>query len=256
MTSMIILHRGRRFAVEAVALVLALVMAGSVSFASSPPSTPAVSTPSSSSPPAWPGRAPNYDLPPQYVLDVLHAPASPRPILSPTGDTALLVSWVEYPPMSQVAEPYLKLAGVRVEPRTRRKHDTPGGYGVAPCAQSMSIVDLATGLETPVSLPPDGCVDGFTWAADGKRFAFRNTSHDAVELWVGDTHGATHRLGDVRLNPMLGSSMQWMPDQQHLLVKMVPADAGAAPEASESADGPAHPGDHGRFGREQHLRGP
>src|SRR5579864_7492030 len=70
-------------------------------------------------------RVAGYDLPPQYVLDVLHAPAPPRPMLSPTRATALLVSWVQYPPMVQVAEPYLKLAGVRVETRTRRKHDTP-----------------------------------------------------------------------------------------------------------------------------------
>lgn len=141
--------------------------------------------------------------------------------------------------MVQVAEPYLKLAGVRVEPRTRRVHDTLGGYGVAPCVQTLAIVNLATGRETPISLPPDGCVEGIVWSADGRRFAFRNTSHDAVELWVGDTQGATHRLGDIRLNPMLGSSLQWTPDQKALLVKMVPADAGAAPDAPGTAEAPS-----------------
>src|ERR1700756_4190792 len=121
-----------------------------------------------------------YDQPPQNVLDVLHAPASPRPILSPTRASLLLVANVTYPPISQVAEPYLKLAGVRLEPRTRRKHDTPGGYGVAPCAQTMSVVDVATQRETPIALPAGGCADGFAWAPDGNTFAFRNTSADAV----------------------------------------------------------------------------
>src|ERR1043166_1154675 len=88
-----------------------------------------------------------YDQPPQNVLDVLHAPAPPRPILSPTRGSVLLVANVTYPPISQVAEPYLKLAGVRLEPRTRRKHDTPGGYGVAPCAQTLTVVDVATRRE-------------------------------------------------------------------------------------------------------------
>jgi hypothetical protein len=101
-----------------------------------------------------------YDKPPQNVLDVLHAPAPPRPILSPTRASVLLVSWVQYPPIAQVSEPYLKLAGVRVEPRTRRKHDTPGGYGVAPCAQTLSVVDIATRRETSIALPAGGCGAG------------------------------------------------------------------------------------------------
>ncbi len=181
-----------------------------------------------------------YDKPPQNVLDVLHAPSPPNPNVSPMGDRILLVAWVWYPPIEQVAEPFLKLAGVRVEPRTRRKHDTPGGYGVAPCAQTLTLVDVSNSREVPVTLPPGGCVDGIVWAADGRRFAFRNTSQDAVELWMGDAAtGAIRRLGDARLNPMLGSSLQWMPDQKTLLVKLVPANAGAPPAAAVAADGPS-----------------
>src|SRR5215831_12358511 len=180
-----------------------------------------------------------YDKPPQFVLDVLHAPPPPNPFVSPTNDRILLVSWVWYPPIAQVAEPFLKLAGVRVEPRTRRKHDTPGGYGIAPCAQTIALVDVATSRETAVTLPKDGCVDGLSWSADGKRFAFRNTAKDAVELWAGDAaSGAIRRLGNARLNPMLGSSHQWMPDQKSILVKLVPDNAGAAPAGSAASVGP------------------
>src|SRR5262252_5543000 len=123
-----------------------------------------------------------YDKPPQYVLDVLHAPSPPNPYVSPTGDRILLVSWVRYPPIMQVAEPFLRLAGVRVEPRTRRKHDTPGGYGIAPCAQSLTLVDIATSRETAVTLPAGGCVEDLNWSADGARFVFTSTANDGVEL--------------------------------------------------------------------------
>ncbi|MBL0214652.1 MAG: S9 family peptidase [Myxococcales bacterium] len=212
-----------------------------------PAPTPAVATPTPApaptptpAPVAAPPPVSGYDKPPQHVLDVLHAPSPPNPYLSPTRDRILLVSWVKYPSITQVAEPFLRLAGVRVEPRTRRKHDTPGGYGVAPCAQAFTLVDVATSRETAVPLPPGGCADGITWAADGSRFAFRNTSSDAVELWIGDAAtGATRRLGDARLNPMLGSSLQWMPDQKSLLVKLVPPGAGPAPAGSASAAGPS-----------------
>src|SRR5215470_1714562 len=97
-----------------------------------------------------------YDKPPQPILDVLHAPAPPSPYVSPTHDRILLVSWVSYPPITQVAEPFLRLAGVRVEPRTRRKHDTRGGYGIAPCAERLTLVDVATSREMPVALPSGG----------------------------------------------------------------------------------------------------
>jgi dipeptidyl aminopeptidase/acylaminoacyl peptidase len=183
-------------------------------------------------------RVSGYDLPPQYVLDVLHSPAPPRPVLSPTRASVLLVSWVEYPPMMQVAEPFLKLAGVRVEPRTRRKHDTPGGYGVAPCAHTLAVVDVATRRETAIALPPGGCADGFSWAPDGMTFAFRNTSRDAVELWAGGRDGKTHRVGDVRLNPMLGSSLQWAHGNKTLLVKAVPDGIRPAPAAEAGNEGP------------------
>jgi dipeptidyl aminopeptidase/acylaminoacyl peptidase len=192
----------------------------------------------SAAPGSAPERVAGYDLPPQNVLDVLHAPAPPRPILSPTRASALLVAWVQYPPMTQVAKPFLKLAGVRVEPGTRRKHDTPGGYGVAPCAQTLSVVDVATSRETSIALPPGGCADGFSWSPDGATFAFRNTSAEAVELWAGGRDGKTHRVGDVRLNPMLGSSLQWAPDNRTLLVKLIPEGSGAAPAAEALAEGP------------------
>jgi dipeptidyl aminopeptidase/acylaminoacyl peptidase len=186
-----------------------------------------------------PAAASGYDKPPQYVLDVLHAPSPPQPMVSPTHDTILLVSWVNYPPMSQVAEPFLKLAGVRVEPRTHRKHDTQGGYGVAPCAQTLAVVDVASSKQASIAMPQGGCVDGIAWSADGQKFAFRNTSKDAVELWIGDRAGSVHRLGNARLNPMLGNSLQWMPDQKSLLVKLVPDHLGAPPAASVTADGPS-----------------
>src|SRR5580765_591143 len=68
--------------------------------------------------PPSPANASGYDKPPQAILDVLHAPAAPTPYASPTRETILLVQWVTYPPIAQVAEPFLKLAGVRLEPRT------------------------------------------------------------------------------------------------------------------------------------------
>ena len=181
-----------------------------------------------------------YNKPPKSILDVLHAPSPPVPYVSPTQDEILLVSWVDYPPMARVATPFLRLAGVRVEPGNHSKHDTPGGYGITPCATHFELVRVADATSIPVVLPADACADEPTWAADGKHFAFENLAPDALELWIGDaTTGAVHRVPDVRLNPMLGDEMQWMPDQKSLLVKLVPAGMGPPPPEPIAPMGPS-----------------
>ncbi|MFL6700418.1 MAG: prolyl oligopeptidase family serine peptidase [Vitreoscilla sp.] len=181
-----------------------------------------------------------YDQPPQGILDVLHAPAPAVAYLSPTRQAMLLVTWQEFPPMSRVAMPYLKLAGTRIEIANHSKHDTPGGYGVAPCATRFELVAVPGGASTPVTLPAGACAGRPHWSADGKRFAFANTATDAVELWLGDaTTGALRKVPGVRLNPMLGGELQWMPDHRALLVKLVPDRLGAAPAEPLAAIGPS-----------------
>ena len=217
------------------------VLAGCASMPATvpPPAAPSVAAPSVAAPASRPADLKGYDKPPPSVLDVMHAPQPPVPFLSPTRERALLVSWVEYPPMSRVAEPFLRLAGSRLEPRTRADHSTPGGYGIAPCASDYLLTTIADGAELHVALPPGVCAGPPSWSADGKHYAFRNTGPDSVELWVGEaTRGEVHRIEGVRLNPMLGSAARWMPDQKTLLVKLVPRAQGAPPPAPTVPPGP------------------
>jgi dipeptidyl aminopeptidase/acylaminoacyl peptidase len=198
-------------------------------------STSAVSSPSASA-----KSASGYDLPPKNILDVMHAPAPPVPYVSPTHDTILLVSWQEYPPMSRVATPFLRLAGVRVEPMNHSKHDTPGGYGITPCASNFELVRTADGAQKPIKLPAGACPDQPIWAADGKRFAFANVAPRAVELWIGEIGTrAVHKVPGVRLNPMFGNEIQWLPDQKTLLVKLIPDGIGPPPPEPAVPNGPS-----------------
>ena len=65
----------------------------------------------------------DYDKPPQPLLGVLHAPLPSTPMLDPTRQRILLIQQSQYPPIERVAEPYLKLAGVRIEPRNHARHE-------------------------------------------------------------------------------------------------------------------------------------
>jgi dipeptidyl aminopeptidase/acylaminoacyl peptidase len=179
-----------------------------------------------------------YNQPPKAILDVMRAPAPPVPSLSPTRDRLMLVTMDDYPSIAKVATPFLRLAGVRIEPGNRSQHDTPGGYGIPPCVSAIDLVQVADGKQTAVRLPAGACPRRPLWSADGQRFAFENITQDAVELWIGDAKsGAVRRLPGVRLNQMFGDQVQWMPDQKTLLVKLV-SGATTPPVAAPGSDGP------------------
>jgi dipeptidyl aminopeptidase/acylaminoacyl peptidase len=170
----------------------------------------------------------------------MRAGSPPQPMVSPTNDAILLVFWQDYPSIARVATPYLRLAGVRVEPGNHSKHDTPGGYGITPCARSYDVVHVADGAQTHVALPPAACPGEPVWAADGKHFAFVNLVPDSVELWIADAKTAQARkIPGVRLNPMFDDAMAWMPDQNTILVKLVPKGLAAPPAQPKAPTGPS-----------------
>jgi dipeptidyl aminopeptidase/acylaminoacyl peptidase len=129
---------------------------------------------------------------------------------------------------------------VRIEPRNHSRHDTPGGYGITPCATDYVLAHVADGSQIHVALPAGACPGRPSWTADGKRFAFQN-----IAPTPSSCGSATRRAerctasAGVRLNPMLGSTVQWMADQKTLLVKLVPDGLGAPPPAPIVPSGPS-----------------
>jgi len=180
-----------------------------------------------------------YERPPKDILDVMRAPSLPVPVVSPTGDRMIMVQWQIYQSIERMRNPYLRLAGIRVEPHNHSRRDTDNGAGIEPCASGYDLVHIADGTQIRIELPENGCPSKPIWSTDGKLFAFRNTTAKAVEIWIGDGQtGAVRRVTDARLNPMLDDSLQWMPDQRTLLVKLVPTGMEPPPSRLASPAGP------------------
>lgn len=167
--------------------------------------------------------AQTYQKPPQAVLDVLNAPVPPTGALSPTREYMLLAQGVRYPPISELAQPMLRLAGLRINPNTTGRHRAP--YYVA-----LTLKKVTDGSERRVELPA-GAQAGFpVWSPDGRRFAFTNTTPTGIELWAGDSSTArAWKLKGVTVGAVYGTPVGWMPDNKTLLVQTVPAKRGAPP---------------------------
>jgi dipeptidyl aminopeptidase/acylaminoacyl peptidase len=180
-----------------------------------------------------------YAVPPANLLKVLKAPPPPVPNVDPTGQRLLLTTSQTYPSIERVAQPYLKLAGVRLEPRNRSRHDTPGGYGIPACVNGFTLVEIAGGKETKVRLPAGACPAMALWSPDGRHFAFQNVATDSVELWIGDaTTGQVHKVPGVGLNPIFGNTVQWLDGGKSLLIKRVPGHQGPPPSDTNAPSGP------------------
>lgn len=173
-----------------------------------------------------------YQKPSKEVLEVLHAPQEPRVFLSPGAGYLVMGEPSRYPRIAELAEPMLRLAGIRINPRS----NTPHGAGYV---KSLRLRALQEPKETPIALPEMARIGGLRWNASGSLVALTNTTPDGMELWVLDPKTAQARaIPGVRLNPLLGFSIQWLADNATLLVKLLPEGRGAAPAAPDVPPGP------------------
>jgi dipeptidyl aminopeptidase/acylaminoacyl peptidase len=183
-----------------------------------------------------------YKKPPKEVLDVLHAPVTPGISVSPTRDNIILSTGLRYPPLADLAQPMLRLAGRRINPAANSPHRYQ--YSVA-----LTLKRIADGSEVKIDVPPNAKISGVEWSDDGKHFAFINGAANRVELWVGDAAtGKIRHLKEVTINSVMGNVLTWMPDNRTLLVQLVPSTRGAAPSRPQTPEEPNTQESSGRPG--------
>ncbi|MFL0349621.1 S9 family peptidase [Stenotrophomonas lactitubi] len=176
-----------------------------------------------------------YELPSAALQAVVDAPRAPSLFLSPRRDVAALMQMPSLPSIQVVAQPELKLAGLRINPKTFS--DSRFSFG-----QKLWLMNVADGKERQISgLPGSLSIASLTWSPDQKWLAFNqvDAATGANELWLVDVAGGSARRLLAGLNTVLGSGYQWLPDSRGLVVFTRPANLGAAPAADGIPTGPA-----------------
>ncbi|MBK5096992.1 MAG: S9 family peptidase [Gemmatimonadetes bacterium] len=173
-----------------------------------------------------------YRTPDPAVVKVVDAAPTPGVSLSPDETRMLLIQYPSYPPITELAERELKLAGLRIKPAVDGRSRTSG-------ATELRIMTVAGAASVDVSgLPGSPSIENIRWSPDGNHVSFTHATSDALELWVLDVNAArARRLTDRRLSLTAGNAPTWL-DSRTLAAAFVPEGREAEPLAPSVPAGP------------------
>jgi dipeptidyl aminopeptidase/acylaminoacyl peptidase len=174
-----------------------------------------------------------YQMPPEPIADIVDAPPTPEVSIDPTNQWLLILQRPNLSSIEELAQPELRLAGIRINPRTNGR--SRGRYYIDLKMKSISTEDefSITGL------PENPRIQYVRWSPDGKHIALTITDKEGIYLWIADTESRTARqLIPSKLNGTVGSPFQWLSDNSTLICKALPEDRGEPPIAPET---PANP---------------
>ena len=175
----------------------------------------------------------NYRTPPAPLGAIIDAPPTPLVQLSPDRHWMLLLEAPNLISIDELSEPELRLGGLRIRARTN-------GPSRSRPIRKLTLKRVSDLTEREVQGVPDGAsIGNVSWATDGTRFSFSVTREDEIQLWVGEVDDATaRRIGNFRLNGILGNPARWFPDSRTLICRTVPEGRGEPPAAPRAPEGP------------------
>ncbi|MEB1547876.1 prolyl oligopeptidase family serine peptidase [Xanthomonas campestris pv. campestris] len=197
----------------------------------------ALSVPALAQPAAPPTSLPTtgYQLPSKALQAVVDAPRAPLLQLSPRRDLAAMLQLPTLPDIAEVAQPELKLAGVRIHPKTHAASRFS-------FASKLWLLSVADGSERQIAgLPAPLSLADLAWSPDQRSLAFRreDAASGANELWVVDVAAGQARRLLADVNTSINDELHWLPDSSGLLVQQQLRDQAAPPARDAVPAGPA-----------------
>jgi len=175
-----------------------------------------------------------YRRPPADVAAIVEARPTPQVSMNPTRDALLLTNYNPNPGIATLAEPFLKLGGLRVNPQINARQRITEFTG-------CEVQWIGEGKNVQIEMPKTGRMAGMaSWSPDGKRLAFAVDVSNGVQLWIADARtGKSKRLGTFYINDVLGGAFSWLEDSERILVRAIPGGRGPAPSATVVPTGPS-----------------
>src|ERR1043166_330710 len=151
-----------------------------------------------------------YKTPPQVIVDILDTPPLPAAAISPDRQWLLLGELRSMPTIAERAQPVLRIAGTRINPRTTGPQ-LPGGV------TGLVLKKVADGSERRINVPAPAALQFPVWSPDSRNVAFVQTRDSGLALYVADVAtGQSRALTGADLNATNGPPRQWMANGPHL----------------------------------------
>ncbi|MBC8022722.1 MAG: S9 family peptidase [Burkholderiales bacterium] len=167
-----------------------------------------------------------YREPPEAIRAVLDARALPARTIDPTGKTLAIAEMRRYPSIEQLSRPFLRLAGMRIDPASNGPHRVAHVNRLV-----LRALEDSRAAEREVALPAEGDFYSFNFSPDGRRFTLLRRTSSATELWAGDVASArAAALPGIAVQNVDGFGIDWL-DADTIVVRTV-ARRGAPPAAT------------------------
>lgn len=164
---------------------------------------------------------------------MLRAPATPIASVNPAKTQLLLLEPDRYPPIAELAQPMLRLAGLRINPRNNGSRSPQASF------RGLELVNLSTLQKTTLPLPAGARFGTAQWNPQGDMAAFPAMFDDRIELYLLDVKaGKLKPVPAVRLNAAYGDSIDWLPGGRTILIQAIPAQRGRPPRQTWSPQAP------------------
>lgn len=173
-----------------------------------------------------------YQKPPKEIEELANAPLTPFVNFTRSGDKMLLLERPGSPSIEELAQPELRLAGIRINPATN-------GPSRSSFINNVKVKDVRSGEETQVNgLPSDPRLGSFSLSKDERYLALTNTSNTGISLWVVDMESMEARkLTDEIVNGVYGTDISWTADNQ-IIFKGINSNRGDLPKSPLAPVGP------------------
>jgi dipeptidyl aminopeptidase/acylaminoacyl peptidase len=174
----------------------------------------------------------SYQTPPKAIADLVNAAPTPLVSFSRSGDFMLVLERSGNPSIEELAQPELRIGGIRINPATNGPSRT-GSF------ENVILKNTRNGQEQQVKgLPANARLGSFSLSRDEKYVALTNTSNTGISLWVVDLSTLEARkLTDEIVNAVYGTGITWTPDNQILFTAINP-NRGGLPKAPLAPKGP------------------
>ncbi|GAB2812380.1 S9 family peptidase [Ferruginibacter profundus] len=173
-----------------------------------------------------------YQIPPKEIYDLVMAKPTPGVSFDSKGQYMLVLDRSSMPSVEDLAQPELRIAGLRINPNNFSPSRTAYFTGI-------TIKEVNTGKEFAVTgLPANLKAGNLQWSPDEDKAAFTNTTNNTVDIYVINIK--THQAGKVNkaaVNLVLGAAFEWI-DNNSLLYAAVNKPLSMAPKKPLAPKGP------------------